>query len=217
MIFNDRRDAGMRLAKELGAYKGQDVVIFALPRGGVVLGAEIAKDLGAPLDLVITKKVGHPNNPEYAICAVAEQGEPLCNPYELAKVDKTWFQEELKRIRQEIARRRVEYLGEPTLGGTEGGQQPMDIEGKTAIIVDDGIATGFTMMAAIQELKKRNPKKVVVAIPVTPYETAQTLLTMADDLVSLDIDRNYMGAVGAYYRDFRQVSDEEVIALLKSV
>lgn len=207
MLFMDRRDAGIRLAKALEKYKGRDVVVFALPRGGVVLGAEIAREFNAPLDLVITKKMGHPSNPEYAICAVAEQGEPVCNPSELSRVEPTWFQDELKRIRAEIKRRRMEYLGDAA---------PIDVAGKTAIIVDDGIATGYTMMAGILELKKRKPKRVVVAIPVTPYETAQTLLTMADDLVSLDIDRNYLGAVGAYYRDFRQVEDDEVVALLKS-
>jgi len=207
MLFEDRRDAGIRLAKALRKYKGQDIVVFALPRGGVVLGEKIAREFNAPLDLIITKKVGHPSNPEYAICAVAEQGEPICNSLELERVDPSWFQNELTKVRQEIMRRRIEYLGDALT---------KDVEGKTTIIVDDGIATGYTMMAAILELKKRKPKRVVVAIPVTPYETAQTLLSMADDLISLDIDRNYLGAVGAYYKDFRQVEDEEVIALLKS-
>jgi len=208
MIFNDRKDAGIRLAEALGKYMGEEIVVFALPRGGVVLGAEIAKRLGAPLDLILTKKLGHPMNPEYAICGIAEQGEPICNSFELARVDPVWFQDELKRIRNEIERRRKEYFGEV---------RACDVEGKTAIIVDDGIATGFTMMAAISEIKKRKPKQVVVAIPVTPYDTAQALQTMVDDLVSLDIDRDYLGAVGAYYRDFSQVEDSEVISLLKSV
>lgn len=208
MFFNDRKDAGVRLAGALAKYKGADIVVLALPRGGAVLGAEIAKRLDAPLDLVITKKVGHPTNPEYAICGVAEQGEPICNSFELSRVDPIWFSDELNRIRNEIARRREEYFGE---------MKEREVEGKTVIIVDDGIATGFTMMAAINEIKKRKPKRVVVAIPVTPYDTAQTLLSMADDLVSLEIDQNYLGAVGAYYRDFRQVEDSEVISLLKSV
>lgn len=207
MLFNDRKDAGIRLAEALEKYKGEDVVIFALPRGGVVLGAEIANRLNATLDLVIAKKIGHPTNPEYAICAVAEQGEPICDSYERARVDSIWFQKEVIRIRDEIRRRRVAYLGEA---------REYDIEGKTAIIVDDGIATGFTMMAAILEVKKRKPKKVVVAIPITPYDTAQKLLTLADDLVSLEIARDYLGAVGAYYKDFKQVEDSEVISLLNA-
>jgi len=206
MIFRDRKDAGLQLADALEKYLGQDVVVFALPRGGVVIGAEIANKLEAPLDLVITKKIGHPSNPEYAICAVAEQSEPICNPFELAKVDPRWYQDELNLVRNEIARRRQEYFGEIN---------QTDIKGKIAIVVDDGIATGFTMMAAIMELKKRNPAKIVVAIPVTPYDTAQTLLGLADDLVSLDIAKDYLGAVGAYYSNFRQVEDSEVIDLLR--
>jgi len=208
MLFHDRKDAGIQLAEALKKYKGEDVVVFALPRGGVVLGVEIANKLHAPLDLVITKKIGHPTNPEYAICAVAEDGEPICNAFEVNKVDSVWFRDEVTRIRDEIKRRRKEYCGEIAAH---------NLEGKTAVIVDDGIATGFTMIAAIEEIKRRKSQKVVVAIPVTPYDTAQKLKTMADDLVSLDIDEDYLGAVGAYYEDFGQVEDSEVISLLKSV
>ena len=98
MYFKDRKDAGIRLGEALRQYKGQDVIVYALPRGGVVLGRVIANQLQAPLDLVITKKIGHPMNPEYAICAVAEEGEPICNPNELSKVDPEWFQRELNRL-----------------------------------------------------------------------------------------------------------------------
>ncbi|MDD2522620.1 MAG: phosphoribosyltransferase family protein [Anaerolineaceae bacterium] len=206
MLFQDRKDAGARLAQALEIFSNQDVVVFALPRGGVVLGAEIAKKLDAPLDLVLTKKIGHPLNPEYAICAIAEEGEPICNQRELANVDPTWFLKEIERTRAELERRRVEYLGEA---------EPVDVEGKVAIIVDDGIATGFTMMAAIKELEKRGARQIVVAIPVTPADTAQRLISMGVELVSLKIDKNYLGAVGAYYGNFRQVTDAEVISLLK--
>ncbi len=207
-MFQDRKDAGIRLAAALEGYRGQDVIVFALPRGGVVLGAEIAMKLNSPLDLVLTKKIGHPYNPEYAICAVAEEGEPICNRFELASVDPVWFQKEVERIRVELKRRRLEYLGDT---------EPHQVEGKIAIIVDDGIATGFTMMAAIKEMEKRKAKQIIVAIPVTPYNTAQRLMSMGVDLVSLQIDRAYLGAVGAYYGDFRQVTDSEVIALMKLV
>lgn len=208
MRFQDRKDAGIRLAEVLEPYQGEDVIVFALPRGGVPLGVEIANKLKAPLDLIISKKIGHPLNPEYAICAIAEEGEPICNPFEMSRIDPTWLQAEVKRIRSEIKRRRKEYCGE---------KKQQNIEGKTVILVDDGIATGSTMIAAIQEIKKRRPKKLVVAIPVTPYDTAQRLQELADDLVSLDIDKNYLGAVGAYYQKFDQVEDSEVISLLKSV
>ncbi|MEL7626468.1 MAG: phosphoribosyltransferase family protein [Anaerolineaceae bacterium] len=206
MVFQDRKDAGARLAKELTNYAGKDVVVFALPRGGVVLGAVIAKELGAPLDLVLTKKIGHPFNPEYAICAITEEGEPICDQRELANVDRTWFQREVERTQAELKRRRSEYLGNAEL---------RNMQGKIAIIVDDGIATGFTMMAAIKEMEKRKAKKIIIAIPVTPYDTAQQLIAMGVELVSLKVDRYYLGAVGAYYVDFAQVSDAEVISLLK--
>jgi putative phosphoribosyl transferase len=208
LLFQDRKDAGTRLAAVLEGYRGQDLIVFALPRGGVVLGAEIAKKLNAPLDLLLTKKIGHPLNPEYAICAIAEEGEPICNQIEVTAVDQIWFQKEVERTRAELKRRRIEYLGDTKIH---------DVEDKIAIIVDDGIATGFTMMAAIKELEKLRAKQIVVAIPVTPYDTAQRLMSMGVVLVSLQIDRMYLGAVGAYYADFRQVTDDEVIALLKAV
>lgn len=208
MLFKDRKDAGIKLATELEKFAGEDAVVFALPRGGVVLGVEIANRLHAPLDLVFTKKVGHPHNPEYAICAVSEEGDPICNALEVRAVDPDWFAKELKQIRQEITRRREEYFGDAKL---------RDIEGKVVILVDDGIATGFTMFAAIEELRRRNPKRIVVAIPITPYDTAQTLMTKADELVSLDIDTHYLGSVGAYYQNFAQVQDNEVISLLLTV
>ena len=208
MIFKDRRDAGARLAEALEVYSDKRVIIFALPRGGVVLGVEIARKLHAPLDLVLTKKVGHPFCPEYAIAAVAEEGEPIRNESEVAEVDPVWFQQEVERIRIELSRRRKEYLGE---------KPPRDVNGRTVIIVDDGIATGLTMFAAITEMQKRGAKSVVVAIPVTPSDTARKLESMGIELVSLRIDPYYLGAVGAYYADFRQVTDGEVISLLMAV
>jgi len=143
-MFRDRKDAGIRLANALEKYRGQEVVVFALPRGGVVLGAEIALKLSALLDLVLAKKIGYPYNPEYAICAVAEEGEPICNQFEVDAVDPLWLQKEVERIRAELRRWRLEYLGD---------SEPHAVEGKVAIVVDDGIATGLTMMAAIKEME----------------------------------------------------------------
>ena len=208
MVFQNRKEAGIKLAEALSKFKDDDVIVFALPRGGVVLGVEIAEKLDAPLDLVITKKIGHPFNSEYAIGAVAESGEPLYNAAELRRVDASWRRSEEERMRAELKRRRRDYFGD---------REQEDLAGKVAIIVDDGIATGLTMMAAIKYLRGQGVERIVVAIPVTPYDTAQRLREQADDLVSLQIDRYYRGAVGAYYKDFRQVSDEEVIALLRSV
>ncbi|KDR96633.1 Predicted phosphoribosyltransferase [Peptoclostridium litorale DSM 5388] len=208
MLFKDRKEAGIKLAQSLEKYQGDEAIVFALPRGGVVLGVEIANKLGVPLDLIITKKIGHPMNEEYAICAIAEEGDPVCNEAEIKRVNPEWFQRSIQNGRREIKRRREKYLGDT---------KRQTLEGKTAIIVDDGIATGLTMMAAIDEVKSRHPKRLVVAIPVVPYDTAQKLNDRVDELVALDIDSYYLGAVGAYYGDFRQVEDREVISILKSV
>lgn len=207
MLFKNRKDAGIKLAKALEQYKDDDVLVLALPRGGVVLGAEIANKLIAPLDIILTKKIGHPMNSEYAICAITEDGDAICNSAEVKNVDPEWLAEEIKKVRSEIKRRREMF---------QGGKALTPVAGKTVIIVDDGIATGLTMIAAIDEIKKHKPKRLVIAIPVTPYDTAQKLKSMVDELVSLEIDAHYRGAVGAYYQDFTQVEDTEVIAILNS-
>ena len=208
MRFKNRLEAGVQLAILLQKYADDNLVVYALPRGGVPLGVEIAKKLHAPFDLVITKKIGHPGNPEYALCAIAEDGEPICNKDDIGYIDKHWLQEEIDRVRVEIKRRREKYFGEIT--------HP-DIEGKTAIIVDDGIATGYTMLAAINEIKRRKPGKIVVAIPITPEDTARELRKVTDDLVSVEMDPFYLGAAGAYYDDFSQVEDEEVTYPIQSL
>lgn len=204
-MFQDRRDAGIRLAQALAAYHGQDVIVLALPRGGVVLGAEIARRLNAPLDLVITKKIGHPRDPEYAIGALAEDGDPICDPAEIDRIDPIWYAQEVERIRREIRRRRMTYLGDAT---------PRDLTDKVVILVDDGVATGLTMLAAIAQVRQRNLRKLIVAIPVTPPDIAKKLETLADELVSLNIDAGYRGSVSAYYIHFPQVEDQEVLECL---
>ncbi len=187
------------------------MVIFALPRGGVVLGFEIAKKLSAPLDLVISRKVGHPLNQEYAICAVTEDGEIICNERERAAVDGAWLAEAIQKEIAEAKRRRAKYFG---LAKPEIGVRRVSIEGKVAIIVDDGIATGLTMRAAILDIKSKKPGKIIVAVPVVPRDIAEIMKKDADDLVALEISENFLGSVGAYYESFPQVEDEEVIKLL---
>ncbi|KPK10500.1 MAG: phosphoribosyl transferase [Acidithiobacillales bacterium SG8_45] len=209
MRFHDRIDAGKQLADLVAEkYKGTDSVIYPLPRGGVPLGIEVARVLAMPLDLVIPRKIGHPYNPEYAICAVAETGETVCNERELARVDKAWFEQRVAEEREESRRRRELYLA---------GRSPAAIEGKTAILVDDGIATGLTMRAAIKDMRARKAARVVVAIPVVPEDTAALLAREVDDVVALSIDVHYMGAVGAYYDDFSQVSDQEVLEMMQQL
>jgi predicted phosphoribosyltransferase len=207
MRFRDMTDAGQRLAERLLAYRGQEGVVLALPRGGVVLGAEIARALDMPLDLVIPRKIGHPLSPEYGIAAVTESGEIVTNPWEVSQVDPQWFQNAVARERAEAARRRRRYLGD---------RAPLPLAGEIAILVDDGIATGLTMEAAIRDVKRQRPARLVVAVPVAPADTAERLRAQVDDFVALLVPEFYLGAVGAYYDHFPQVSDEEVIALLES-
>ena len=205
--FRDRTDAGRRLGEALKKYAGEDVIVYALPRGGVVLGVEVAAALHAPLDLVIPRKIGHPFQPEYAIAAVAESGALAANEYETRRVDPKWLDETIEAERREAQRRRRRYLS---------GRAMTPATGKTAIIVDDGIATGLTMRAAIGDVKNMKPARVVVAVPVAPLDTVDALRKDVDDVVTVFTDSFYLGAVGAYYDDFPQVSDEEVVALLKS-
>jgi len=209
MRFRDRAEAGKLLAEKLSKYKDKDVVVFAIPRGGVVLGVEIAKALGgAPLDLVITRKIGHPHNPEYALCVIAEDKHMLCNEADRATVDPKWLTAEMEKERQEAMRRRQVYLA---------GKTRPEVTGKIAIVVDDGIATGLTFLAALKEVRHLNPAKLVAAIPVMPSESEAKFKKEVDELVVLDIDPNFLGAVGAYYDNFPQVEDREVIDLLSGV
>lgn len=204
MRFRDRIDAGRQLAQALDRFRGQSGVVYALPRGGVPLGAEVARHLDMPLDLLIPRKIGHPFHPEYAICAVPEHGERVCNPREEERVDPTWLEQAEARERAEARRRRQLYCTTPA----------PDVEGKLAIIVDDGIATGLTMRAAIRDARARHPREIVVAIPVAPADTATLLESEVDHVVTLDNPVYYQGSVGSYYESFEQTSDDEVIELL---
>jgi predicted phosphoribosyltransferase len=207
--FRDRQEAGRLLAKALEKYKGEPAVVYALPRGGVVLGAEIARELGADMDLVIPRKVGHPTNPEYAVCAVTEDGYLVCNQAEAERLDPEWLKEEVLRQRAEAIRRRKRYLAD---------RSPVTAAGRTAIITDDGVATGLTMLAAIEEVKDRGAGRIVVAVPVMPADIARLLAEQGvDEIVALDIPDNFMGAVGAYYDQFDQVEDEQVVDLMDSM
>lgn len=205
MIFKNRVDAGKRLAIALRKYLGQDAIVYALPRGGVAVGHQIAKYLNAPLDLIITRKIGHPFNSEYAICVVAEDGHRICNESEVKAVDKVWFEERIKSEMAEAKRRRKLYLN---------GKYSLDPKGKTAILVDDGAATGLSFLLAIEELRHRKPHRIVAALPVASKDIADKIQIEADDMAILNIPFQFMGAVGAYYEEFDQVGDEEVISLL---
>lgn len=207
MHYKNRVEAGEKLAAALAKYAGRsDIIVYALPRGGVPVAVEVAKRIHAPLDLVIVRKIGHPEEPEYAVCAVTESGHLLCSEEERALLDPAWLAAAVAEGEREARRRREAYLG---------GSGRLSCRDKTAIIVDDGIATGLTMLAAIDELSREGPKEVVVAVPVTPEEAAQKVKAKRATLVALQIPELYEGAVGAYYEEFPQVEDAEVTALLK--
>ncbi len=206
MPFRDRADAGRRLGDALKARRLPKPVVFALPRGGVPVAAEVCAALTAPLDLIIARKIGVPIQPELAMGAVAEGGEPVRNEDVIALVGVTdaEFAVVCARERREIERRRRRYLGD---------RAPVEVAGRTGIVVDDGIATGATMRAALMAIRGRQPRQVVLAVPVAPSLTLEALRAHADEIVCLE-DYEPFGAIGMFYRDFTQVTDEEVVALL---
>jgi len=207
-MFKDRRDAGIQLALRLEEYRGQrDLLILALPRGGVPTGDEIARSLNAPLDIVIVRKIGFPGQPEFGIGAISETGTTVLNESIISSfgVPRDYIESAIARQKEEISRR-VELYRK--------GKRLSHLEGKTIILVDDGVATGATMKAAIATLKEEKIKKLIVAIPVAPPSIADELEKMVDEFICLDTPFDFM-AVGAHYRDFSQVSDAEVVELLQ--
>jgi predicted phosphoribosyltransferase len=208
MPFNDRSDAGRRLARALAAYGGEDVVVLALPRGGLPVAAEVAEALHAPLDLVLARKIGAPQQPELAMGAIAGAGHPVTvrNPDVIALlgVDAQTFAAVEAAEWSELERRRRAYLGD---------RAPVPVAGRVAIVVDDGVATGATTRAALRAVRAQRPSRLVLATPVAPLEVAKMLRDETDDLVCLEA-MGPIGAIGAHYRDFRQLSDEDVAAIL---
>lgn len=206
-LFEDRVDAGRRLARALRAMKLEDPVVFALPRGGVPVAAEVARALRAPLDLLLVRKIGAPGQPEVAVAAVAEGPQPIVEVrndiLRLAGASPDYVQGELPRHLEEIERRRRLYLQ---------GRPSPPVEGRTAVLVDDGIATGTTVRAALRSLRSRHPARIVLAVPVAPAAELADLRSEVDDLVCLLTPEPFV-AVGAYYRRFDQTTDEQVVSL----
>ena len=209
MSFENRVDAGRKLAKALSDYKRQQPVILALPRGGVLVAAEIAAAFNAPLDLVLVRKIGVPFQPELAMGAVVDGGTPIIvrndDVIETAQIDEATFEAVCQKELAEIERRRQRYLGD---------RERAEISAHIAIVVDDGIATGATTRAALRATRLRNPSKLVLAVPVAPTQSLADLRKEVDDIVCLE-DHRIFGAIGAYYADFTQVSDETVVEVLK--
>jgi putative phosphoribosyl transferase len=208
MKFLDRSDAGRRLADKLRHLKANKPVVLALPRGGVPVGFEIACALAAPLDLVLVRKIGVPWQPEVALGAVTDGEHPQTYiDRELASalaISEDYVKEETAHQVEELERRRLVYCA---------GHAPVDIAGCTAIVVDDGIATGATMRVALQAVRRRNPARVVLATPVAAEETIAKLRPLADEVVCVNLPVG-LGAIGFYYHDFHQISDAEVTDIL---
>lgn len=209
MLFQNRTDAGQKLARALTKYKVQHPVVLALPRGGVPVAAEVAAALDAPLDLVLVRKIGVPSQPELAMGAVTDGGEPAIvrnrEIIEMCGISTEEFDGICDRELAEIERRRQRYLGDRTRA---------KVTGQVVIIVDDGIATGATTLAAIKAVRARKPKELVLAVPVGALDTVKKLHAEVDAIVCLNTPEE-LGAIGYFYRDFRQVDDEEVVAILK--
>ena len=208
MSFRNRSEAGRQLAVRLKGYKEQQPVILALPRGGVPVAAEVAAALDAPLDLVLVRKIGVPSQPELAMGAVVDGHTPIVIRNEdvirLAGVDEADFQAVCDEELTEIERRRQRYIGD---------RERVEVKGRLAIVIDDGIATGATTRAALRATRMREPKKLVLAVPVAPTDTLAAMRDEADEVICLE-DYEVFGAIGYFYDDFRQMTDEEVTDIL---
>lgn len=201
--FKNRRDAAMQLVEKLKQYKGSNGIVLAIPRGGVPIGYIISKELELPLEITLSKKIGHPSNPEFAVGSVSLQGVVIDE--HVAGVSKKYIDEESKKLLQNLQDKFKLFMGN---------NKPSDLKNKIVIIVDDGIATGNTIKASVLAIRKSNPKKIVIAVPVSPKETAMKLGDLVDELICIQTPSEFYG-VGQFYDDFSQVDDEEVIKLLK--
>ena len=206
--FRDRADAGQQLAAAVARLGLVDPLVLALPRGGVPVAAEVAHALHAPLDLLIVRKIGAPGQPELAVAAMAEGDPPTVlideRTSQATEGDHAYIKEEVRTQRAEIERRCKAYRR---------GRARLDVAGKTVVVVDDGIATGTTVRAALKALRRLRPSRVVLAVPVASNATIYELSKLVDDVVCLS-QPGFFGSVGTYYADFHQVGDDEVIALL---
>lgn len=206
--FADRKDAGRQLGNALGRFASLKPIVLALPRGGVPVASEVAKALHAPLDLILVRKIGAPGHSEFGIGAVVDGADPQVVLSEdviaQARIPQAYIEAETHRQLHEIERRRRAYLGD---------RKPIPVQGRTVIVVDDGIATGGTVRAALKALRRSGAGRTILAVPVAPPEALDQLRGEVDDIVCLNSPTPFF-AVGLHYADFNQTSDAEVVALL---
>ncbi|OQP38814.1 phosphoribosyltransferase [Niastella yeongjuensis] len=200
-IFQDRIDAGLALCQHLQHYKHVDGIVLAVPRGGVPVALPVAGILQLPLELILSKKIGHPMHKEFAIGAVSLTGQVL-SPNAFASDE--YIQQETLHIRQQLRAMYKKFMGN---------KQPTPIKGKIVIVIDDGVATGNTLLSTLEMIKKEGPKKLVIAVPVASKQAAQKLSEVVDEFVCVWIPSHFR-SVGEFYSDFTQVSDEDVITML---
>ena len=203
-MFHDRKEAGRLLAAKLKKYKNDSGIVLAVPRGGIPLAYIVALELGFPIEVILTKKIGHPMNKEYAIGA-ASISDYFVLPHN--GVSQKYIEQELQVIRTRLKEMYKKFMGDKT---------PENIEGKTVIVIDDGMATGNTLMGTIKLIRKSHPAKIIIGVPVASKEAVEKLSKEVDEVISLLIPETFYG-VGAFYENFNEVSDEEVLSYLSKL
>jgi len=209
MIFQNRIEAGKKLSHKLSKYQAtKNLIVLGIPRGGIIVGKQLSQALDCPLDIIVTKKIGAPGNSELAIGAVGVVGKPVIDE-ELAErvgADENYLKSKILNLKSEIKRREKIFRRD---------KLPLNLKDKTVILTDDGVATGATMMAAVEIARQQNPKKIIVAVPVIAKDTLEKIESLADEVVFLDAPEMFF-AVGQFYQDFSQITDEEVRKILSN-
>jgi len=207
MVFRDRRDAGRRLAERLVSYRGRDCIVLGIPRGGVPVGREISQTLDCSLDVLVPRKLPIPWSPEAAFGAVMPDGTRVLNEEMLPHLGLSEREVDriIETVLKEVRRREAAYRGR---------RPPPELAGKVVILTDDGLATGYTMLAAVKAVRKQEPASIVVAVPVSPRDTAREVARAADEMVVLHISDQYPFAIALFYQQFPDMTDEEVIRYL---
>lgn len=206
MVFENRQEAGRQLAAKLSRYKNKNAIVLALPRGGIYIGFEVAKALHLPLDVIVSRKIGAPVNPEFGIGAISENNVQVMDEHAVKSlgISKEELKKTVRKEKKELRRRVDDYRNKKALS----------LANKIVILVDDGVATGVTARAAIVSIKKQKPKQVIFAVPVCALEAVDTFKSLADKFICIEKPGN-LSAVGNWYKSFNQVEDAEVISLLK--